>query len=100
MNAEPNIVVLQYAENNCYVNAISVEKARKKHPSFSVEIERNEWKFEEEKFKIGKRRNGLYDKSNRYGVIGVYHADSIEELDSMVHAVVEALESQGSVFDD
>lgn len=100
MNTDPNIIVLQYADNNCYPKIVTVEDAKKKHPDFSVDSKRNEWAFEGEKFKIGSRRISHKICPVRYGVIGVYHSNSVEELDTMAHTIAEEFGYHGSVFDD
>lgn len=100
MNSDPNIAVLQYADNNCYVTAVTVEKAKKQHKGFSVDAGKNVWEIGGEKFEIGKRRTSHEIYPCRCGVIGVYRTDEINQLDSMVHAATEAVESRGSILDD
>lgn len=96
----PNIVVLQYADNNCYPKITTVEDAKKKHTDFSVDIKRNEWEFEGKKSKIGRERISDDIHPRGYGVIGVYHNNSIEELDSMAHTIAEKFGYHGSILED
>lgn len=94
MNIE-NLIVLQYANNECYTTVVSVKKATSKHKSFSVDTTKNKWSYEGKEYKIG---NSRYIEQH-YGVIGVYDRMSIKHLDSMVHDAKEATSSRGYCLD-
>lgn len=47
-STEENFVVLQYANNECYTQAVSVSDAKAKHGSgFSVDLARSVWTYNE-----------------------------------------------------
>ncbi len=89
--AEERLVVLKYADNNCYVQVVSVEEAIKKYNKryFGIDLEKLTWKYGRSEHKIGSSR--WRERGLREGVIGVYDRCDIDHLDSMAYAAVEAV---------
>ena len=87
------LVVLIYADNECYVQVVSVKEAMEKYGNgfFSIDQAKRIWQFGKKQFKIGSRRE--CKEGSRGGVIGVYNRQSIGQLDSMAHAATNAVSS-------
>jgi len=83
-----DLVVLQYAPNNCYLQTVRVDKVPK--DSFNVDLEKRVWSFAHwENIPIGKNRP--YTNDSRDGVIGVYNARLIQDLDLMISTAVNII---------
>ena len=91
------LVVLEYSDNSCYTNVLSLEGAEKKYgPSFSVDIKKKTWSFhvpyeENTARKIGSMRHVKY--GCRGGIIGVYDIDDMNQLNWMLDHSKEATRS-------
>lgn len=98
-----NLVVLQYASNNCYVDVKDFMQMSKegslKGSCMSVDLKKGTWSYREYRDKkIGEGRT-CFTHVHRSGVIGVYDRTNTTHLNSMVH---DAVESQRELrpFDD
>ena len=95
-----SLVVLQYAPNNCYVQAVSSSEAREK--GFVIDEAARVWSsdlwrdipFNRSR---GTHRNGL---ELREGIIGVYDCSRIDNISSMIHCATEAVRDHGRDSDD
>ena len=88
-----DLVVLKYADNECYVQVVSVKEAIGKYSEkyFGIDLARRKWRYGRSEFNIGSRRE--CERGSRGGVIGVYNRLSIDQLDSLAHAAVNAVSS-------
>jgi len=98
-----DLIVLQYASNNCYVQVKRVDKIEEE--SFSLDLERKVWSFLCWKdVPIGEQRSpygrGAFSHKYKHGIIGVYSSKDVRHLDSMVHDAAEAVRPESSAFDD
>ena len=95
-----NLVVLQYASNNCYVRVVDLTQASIGSSSVSVDLQKSVWNYREWKDKrIGEARF-LHSHENRFGVIGVYDKTNTTHLSSMVDSAIDAVRSRSSPLDD
>ncbi len=90
-----NLVVLQYASNNCYVNVADFMQMSKEGSlggsCMSVDLQKGTWSYREYRDKkIGEARV-CGGHGNRSGVIGVYDRTNTSHLDCMAHAAIEAV---------
>lgn len=96
---EKNLVVLMYAMNNCYVQAVDVPDAKK--CGLELNIEKAQWSYCEWKnTPIGQRRaanDPKYGLPCKEGIIGVYDRTSTTHLNTMLHDATEAVDSGGSI---
>jgi len=87
-----NIVVLQYADNECYTTVVVPIDAIKKHgKNFSIDLTNNTWIYNNKRHKIGE--SCYIDNHSHYGVIGVYDQTLIKHLNRMVMDSKSATES-------
>jgi len=87
------LVVLKYADNECYVQVVSVKEAMEKYGEkyFGIDLAKRTWRYGQSQFKIGSRRE--CERGSRGGVIGVFNRFNIDQLDSLAHAAVNAVSS-------
>ena len=90
-----DLVVLQYAFNECYVQVVSVQRAIKES-RLAINTDNETWG---DGIEIGK---GLLRASyqGRDGVIGVYDRRNLKHLDQMVHDAVEGTREPAPFSDD
>jgi hypothetical protein len=95
-----DLIVLQFADNNCYMQIRNVSVAIAKHGNtFSVNLNKGTWKYDGEELEIGRSR--YVDRHSKYGVIGVYDRNNDNHLDRMVNASNEAIRPEGNyIFSD
>jgi len=93
-----DLIVLKYASNTCYVQAVDVSEAEKS--GLEVDIEKELWTYRcWHNCKIGTRRSE-YDQHSfkcREGIIGVYDRTNTKHLSSMVHHAGEATGRDGGI---
>jgi hypothetical protein len=99
-----DLVVLQYASNNCYAQVIDLKDLKNKpEDRFRVDVEKGLWNYRcWENVEIGQRRSP-YDQNrnkSKSGIIGVYDRTNVSHLDNMVHDVKSALDSDSHCIDD
>jgi len=98
-----NLVVLQYASNNCYLQVRDLLKMSGESSiggsCLSVDVKNGTWSYREWRDRqIGSSRGCSRNDS---GVIGVYDRTDINQLSSMVHTAVEITHaSHSSPLDD
>lgn len=93
------IDVLAFAENNCYVEIISVEEAKEKYGDFFVDLANETWTLNKRKiYKIGKSRS-FRENEYRYGIIGVYDSAERKQRRLMIRAATEAVRSPCACLD-
>lgn len=86
------LVVLKYADNECYVQVVSVEEAMDQYAGFfDINLAKREWRYGKQKFKISHSRE--CSRGSRGGIIGVYNRESVNDLDAMAHAATAAVET-------
>jgi hypothetical protein len=89
-----DLVVLQYASNNCYVSVTEIDGNNQELDSLVLDLEKGLWSYRNYRDKqIGDSR---LCSEQRFGVIGVYDRTNITHLNSMVNAVKDALSPRQS----
>ena len=93
------IDALVFAENNCYVEIISVEEAKEKYGDFFVDLANETWTLNKRKvYKIGKSRS-FRENEYRYGTIGVYNSAERKQRRLMIRSATEAVRSPCTCLD-
>lgn len=98
-----NLVVLQYASNQCYVQVADLLEAK---VNVSVDEEAGTWSrgwfdrhsLSTRQYEIGHARFLTWD--NKGGVVGVYDKTNTQHLNNMVHDACNATRERGSVVDE
>ena len=87
------LVLLQYAQNPCYVEVMGVRRAQKNNPSLEIDLVNETWSLKDKSdtrnIPIGKARE--IKPSCRSGPIGVYDRREIEHLKNMVQDALNAV---------
>ena len=84
-----DLVVLRYAQNECYTSVVAA--ADVEDDKFNIDLEKQVWSYREwENRKIGQGRP-THDVTDHYGIIGVYDRTNTNHLDSMVHDASESV---------
>lgn len=101
-NKEEDIDVLVFATNNCYVEVVTVKKAKKiaeeLRSGFFVDLSKGTWRYRGRDYKIGENKS--IDR-NGCGIIGVYNNKKRKQRDAMVYAATSAIRDESvCVFDD
>lgn len=79
-----DLVVLEFAVNNRYMQVITVDQASQMYPHFSLDIDHGKWSYKSGKdISIGRKRS-LQNVEDYEGVLGVYDKRNITHLDFMV----------------
>lgn len=95
------LVVLKFADNECYTTVVSTAKAKKEDPSFKIDKKTGTWSsLRKIPTKIGNMLR--WERGAKRGVIGVYDANNMEDLKSMVAHVREATypDTDGLLWDE
>ncbi len=90
------IVVLQYSPNTCYTQVVSLEEA-KQNKDLQIDLKAKTWTYEGRKREF---RQSRIPHEQRYGVIGIFDTDKLDELNSMVSAAKEATEEHNYWMED
>jgi hypothetical protein len=97
-----NLVVLQFAQNNCYVQVIDINKAIGKEEGFSLNINKGQWSYDEWKDNdIGNSRSvfNKYSHKCKSGIIGVYDRTNIKHISMMVNDALEFTKERRPIND-
>lgn len=105
-----NLIVLEFAQNNCHPQVITAETALNKYSSLKIDVDKKTWSYGEgngnlwhrthfNNMKIGSAKS-VEKKDN--GLIGVYDRRKTKDLDQMVYDWGEIAHdaSRGSVYMD
>jgi hypothetical protein len=86
-----DLVVLEYASNNCYVHVRDAKQVAE-NEGLVIDLEKRSWSYRRWKgIKIGDSRSA-FDGSgmkNKYGIIGVYDRNNTQHLDMLASATRE-----------
>lgn len=105
-----NLVVLEFAQNNCYPKVITAETALNKYSSLKIDVDKKTWSYGEgdgnlwhrtcfNDVRIGSAR---FVERNNNGIIGIYDRKKIKDLDQMVWDWnnISGEASRGAIFVD
>jgi len=104
-----NLVVLQYARDNSYVNVVDAGSVEDNN--FNISLEKGVWNYRHNfggsvrkirTFKIGESRipiGGVRNSSEKWGIIGVYDRTKTNQLSSMAKDSINAVKERKGFFE-
>lgn len=101
-----NLVVLIYADNNCYTSVVLPDDPRVESSRARIDEQNGVWSAphnsdpakSRQTQEIGEMR--YFERGSRHGVIGVYDRTDIQHLNAMVSAAQQATDSTPAYSSD